>query len=878
VTTAAKAVRLPELLEREGQLAMLESWMSGVRDERRGLLVLVGGEAGVGKTALLKRFCEDQPRSARVLWGACDPLFTPRPLGPVLDVAEITSGGLRELIAADGKPYEVAAALLAELSDGASTILVLEDLHWADEATLDVVRIVGRRIATVPALVVATYRDDELDQSRALRLVLGELGTVDSVWRMKLPPLSASAVTELARPYPVDADELYRVTGGNPFFVTEALAGGREALPPSTVRDAVLARAGRLGAPARELLEAVAVVPPQAELWVLEKLAGDRLEHLEECLASGMLAAQPESVAFRHELARLAVEESLAPNRRVELHKLALSALADPPGGSPDLARLAHHADAAGDAEAVLRFAPAAAERAASLGAHREAAAQYARALRFGDRLPLERQAELLEKRSYECYLTDQSVEAVQALEAAIEHYRTLGDVRKEGAALSMLARRVWCGGGVAHSRSPGYEAVSVLERIPPTPELAVAYSTLSSVAMNAEDAEATLTWGNRALELTERFGDVETVVFVLNSIGTMESLRGRAGGFEKLERSLALALEAGLEDHIGRAFIHLGWVVARTRRYDLIDRIDAGVEYCSEHGLDLWQLYLLAYRARTDLDRGRWERAADAASFVLAYPRAALLLKIVALAVLGLVRARRGDPDHRRPLGEALELAITAGELQHLAPIAVARGEGAWLEGDRDAVARETESCLELALQCEAPWVVGELAYWRWQAGIREEVPVIAAEPFALHMRGEWRRAAELWTQIGCPYEAALALADSDDEETARRGLDQLQALGARPAAAIVARRLRERGASGLPRGPRPSTRTNPANLTARELEVLGLVAQGLRNAEIAERLFLAEKTVDHHVSAILRKLNVRTRAQAAAEAIRLGAVPERI
>jgi ATP/maltotriose-dependent transcriptional regulator MalT len=355
-----------------------------------------------------------------------------------------------------------------------------------------------------------------------------------------------------------------------------------------------------------------------------------------------------------------------------------------------------------------------------------------------------------------------------------------------------------------------------------------------------------------------------------------MESLRGLPEGFEKLERSLALAHEAGLEDHVGRAFIHLGWVIARTRRYDLLGRIEAGVEYSTEHGLDLWWLYLLAYRARTDLDRGRWNEAADAASFVLAHPRSAVMLRILALSVLGLVRARRGDPDHRRLLDEALELARSAGDLQHIAPIAVARGELAWLDGDRKAVDNETQSCLELALRRKAPWVVGELAYWRWQAGIREDVPVAAAEPYALQMRGEWQRAAELWTQIGCPYEAALALADGDDER-ARRAVDRLQALGAHPAAAVVARRLRERGASGLPRGPRPSTRANPANLTTRELEVLALVAQGLRNVEIAERLFLAEKTVDHHVSAILRKLGVRTRTQAAAEAARLGVPIER-
>ena len=870
MTELLTAESLPQLLERDHELAALSGRLNAVREERSGLLVLLAGEAGVGKTSLLRRFCAEQPSSTPILWGACDALFTPRPLGPLLDIAQLTGGELERLVE-EGKPHQVATAFMQELATGTPAIVVLEDLHWADEATLDVVRIIGRRIGGVPALVVASYRDDELDPTHPLRLVLGDLATVSAIERTRLPPLSPGAVAELAGAHGVDPDELYRVTGGNPFFVTEALAAGHQTLLPPTIRDAVLARAARLGAPARELLEVVAVAPPQAELWLLEAVAGDGLAHLDECLASGMLASRPNAVVFRHELSRLAIEGSVSPNRSTALHKQALAVLAEPPAGQPDLTRLAHHAEAAGDAEAVLRFAPAAAERAASLGAHREAAAQYARALRFADHATPEEQAELLERRSYECYVTDQGPEAIDALQRAIEHYRTVGDATKEGTALARLGQRVWCG-GIGDSKAIIRESISVLEGLPASRGLAVAYGSAASLAMNSEQSAETLSWGNKALELARQFDDIESIVYVVNSTGTMEALRGKPEGFEKLEQSLALAEDAGLEDHVGRAFIHIAWAVMRTRRFDLLGRVEAGIDWCGEHGLDLWRLYLLAYRARTDLDRGRWDEAAEAASFVLTHRRTSVLLKILALVVLGLVRARRGDPDHRRLLDEALELTGGGNELQHLAPVAVARGEVAWLEGDVDAVARETEPCLELALRSEAPWVVGELACWRRQAGIQEDVAGAAAQPFAAQLRGDWQRAADLWNEIGCPYEAALALADAEDEQVARRSLDELQALGARPAAAIVARRLRERGASGLPRGPRPSTRTNPANLTKREIEVLRLVTQGLRNAEIAERLFVSEKTVDHHVSAILRKLSVHTRVQAAAAAARLG------
>jgi DNA-binding CsgD family transcriptional regulator len=245
---------------------------------------------------------------------------------------------------------------------------------------------------------------------------------------------------------------------------------------------------------------------------------------------------------------------------------------------------------------------------------------------------------------------------------------------------------------------------------------------------------------------------------------------------------------------------------------------------------------------------------------------------RVLARVVQGLVRARRGEPEANAPLESALADAEPTGELQQIAPVVAALAEAAWLEGRHADAAAATEGTHDLVHRRGSPWEVGEIACWRRRAGIDEVAAATAAEPFAAELEGDAERAALRWTEIGCPYEAALALAGADDEGALRRSLGELQRLGAEPAAAIVSRRLRERGARGLPRGPRATTQANPAGLTPREVEVLVLVAQGLRNADVADRLYLSEKTVGHHVSAILRKLDVRTRGEAGAEARRLG------
>jgi DNA-binding CsgD family transcriptional regulator len=762
----------------------------------------------------------------------------------------------------------VATTLLRDLRDHRATILVLEDLHWADEATLDVFRILAGRIRSTPALVLATYRDDELARTHPLRLVLGELGTGDGIIRLAISPLSEDAVATLAAQSGVDPRELHTTTGGNPFYVTEVLASGSAEIPP-TVRDAVYARVARLGLEARDLLAAAAVLPPPVELHLLEEVAGPSIDALEECLAAGLLNEHDRRLAFRHELARLAVEDALPPNDRTNLHRAALAAQEAKP--APDLARLAHHAEAAGDGDAVLRFAPAAAERASVVGAHREATAQYERALRFGDALPAAEHAALVDACAVEAHLIGEFRYSISLRRQAADEHARSGDARRQAGSLSALAWLIWITGNAADAEAVLQDAMTALESEPDAPELLGVFAMLSTICLGEYDRDGLLGWVERARELAERL-ELPTPLYVDMHPAGLEFARGVAASQPLLENAVDRAIQANDDNSVGIGYGLLALGAVRSRQHDLAESyIDAALAYCTERDLTGHEPYYRAWHATLDLQRGRWSEAEATARTVLqpggVGPGTALTLMTVARLYV-----RRGQDGGREAVDIALRRAEQSGALWLTAAAAGMAAEAAWLAGEPDAVAALTEDAWEASATTGEPWVAGELAIWRRRAGIRDATPDWIPEPYARELAGDPLGAAALWAELGCPYEAALARADSHDEDELRRALDDLRGLGAEPAAAIVARRLRTRGAKGLPRGPRPATRANPANLTSREAEVLALVAEGLRNGDIAQRLFLSEKTVSHHVSAILRKLDVRTRGEAGAAAVRLG------
>jgi len=855
-----------ELLEREHCLSDLALWLESAVGGTGGCIALVSGEAGIGKTSLLQEFTKRQ-RSTRVLWGACDALFTPRPLAPLHDIARQTQGSLLAAIESGATRDQIFTAALDELERGPASLVVFEDVHWADEATLDLLKFLGRRIHRTRTLLAITYRDDEVGARHPLRYVIGDIPRA-AARRLGLSPLTQPAVAQLASQAGRPLKDLYNITGGNPLFVTEALAGTADSVPV-TVRDAVLARAARLSAVAREIAELVSVVPGKTEAWLLEPGLQDEAA-LESCLAIGMVRGDDGSLAFRHELARRAFEDSLSPARLQNLHAKVLSVLSGRAGVS--LARLAHHADGARSVQDVLHFAPLAGSQAAAVGAHREAAAHYRLALRHAHALPPEERATLNEQYSYECYLTDQIEESIEARRAALELWRSAGERLKEGDTLRWLSRLSWFAGRRPEAEQYGTEAVSALESLPAGPELAMAYSNRSQLEMLAHEVDAAIDWAERTIRLAEPLGRADILSHALNNLGTARLIKDDAAGWQDLERSLKIALAGDYQEHAARAYTNLSSTGVSNRVYDRATRyLREGIQYCEDHDLDSWRLYMLSWRSRLRFDRVDWHGASEDAEAVLRDPRTAPISRITALTVLGHMRIRRGDPDSATPLEQARGLASSIRETQRIGPLAYAFAEVAWLVGDRETVIRETQTAYELSREQRDPWVKGMLAASLWRADALSDVPADLAKPYALEIGGDWQGAARAWSEMGCAYDQAQMFAWYGGESEQRQALITFEQLGAAPAAQALRKQMRAQGIQGIPRGTRASTRLDPHGLTKREAEILALVAAGLRNSAIARKLFLSTKTVDHHVSAILTKLGVPSRAEAAAMARKL-------
>jgi len=858
-----------ELLERASFLRALAEYADEA-SQGDGRLVLLYGESGIGKTALLEAF-QQQLQGARWLWGACDGLLTPRPLGPLFDIGAQAGGELAQFCSGRASRDELFAALLAELdSSAALTVVVIEDVHWADESTLDLLSFLGRRLSRLRGLLLVSYRDDEVGYDDPLRMVLGDVATQRSTRRMGLPPLSAEAVQALAGPGDVDAAELYQVTGGNPFYVREIIEAGWPAIP-DTVRDLVGARLARSTPGAREAVQVAAVIGTRINRSLLaEALAGPG-SAVDECLTNGFLIEEGTGLRFRHELVRIAVAATIATHRQTELHARLLAALEGAEDADPSV--LAHHAEGAGDKEAVRRHAPKAARRSAALGAHREAAAQFERALRFADPDDRPAVAGLEEDLAREYSLLDRLQEAEQALRTALALRRELGDHLAVGRDLRTLSGTLWqlCQGQEAARAAE--EAVAVIEALPAEgAERAWAYASRADDLWYAGQQDEALAVLARARDIGARLGQPGIESSALNWLGGALADTGQ-DGIGLLEQGLRIALDAHLYEEAGAAYVNIHDCCVSLQRLDEAQRYYAeAMAFCERRELRFNTRCLRGAQADTLLLLGQWDEAAALCEQVLAIPGVSPSNQLYPTRILGTILGRRGDPDAWALLDRALALAEGIDVQAWVAQARAVRAELLWLSGKPDRAAAEARAAYDQAAGRVDPWRVGSLAIWLSRLQAQTEFPVGLAEPYALEMRGDPQRAAQAWERLGRPYDAALVWVMSSDEAGLRSAVKTLDDLGARATAAVARRRMKDLGMTAIPRGPRRATRADPAGLTAREREVLALLTEGLPDREISQRLFISERTVHHHVSAVLAKIGVSSRTAAAREAARMG------
>ena len=847
------------ILEREAELAKL----SGLVDDTEssgGRVVLVRGEAGIGKSTLVNQFLSNSRGRANTHLGACDDLLTPQPLGPIWDIARLDSSLTQPL--ANGDRRAVMETLLELLSRKRPTVLVLEDTQWADEATLDVIKFLGRRIGRANGLLVLTYRDGEVDETHSLRQVIGELPPQNLV-RMSLNRLSAAAVSSMIQsPHAFNIDAVLELTGGNPLFVTEVLASGTDAVPLS-VREAVLARASKVSPEGRQVLDLVSVVPGQVESSLVENIVQSTKDHLAECVRYGLLKVDDNALSFPHELQRRAIESSLSPSARRSLNHQVLVSL----GESADPARLVHHATEANDVDAILEFAPRAARAAMAIESTNEAVAHFRALEPYLERIEVaERAAILADWATQESHLDNP--ESLRLFERAIDLHRSAGDERRLARTLTMASRVSSTNARPVEALAYSTEAVALLEPYGPSPDLARSLGHRAFLEFVYEDRdESVLPLVNRAMSVAAAVGDDESMIRALSVKAQLAYSRGDMSAMAFMEESLQRAERTG--EHWGElvALTNMasmfGDVRDVARATDFVRRArDTAARYdnrsMENHAQAMYSEFLLW--------KGDWDGAENAATEALG---SSAHVEALATRVLGTIQARRGRNEAHTAIFGMWSL-INPGEGPTVVdPSAAAMAEYLWLSaGHNPALVARLEEILAAGVAFGEPWPSGPLAFWMWKLGLLKNAPDGTADSYAWIIKGEYQKSARYWREKGIPYEEGLALMHGSETEQIE-AIRIFEHLGATAIANKVRRALIERGAR-VPRGKSFATRDHVAGLTARQAEVLALLAQGLTNTKIADELFVSQRTVENHVSAVLMKLDVATR-EAAVDAARI-------
>ncbi|GAB7007098.1 AAA family ATPase [Nocardioides sp. AN3] len=822
----------------------------------QGRVLVVSGEPGIGKTTLARRLVAD--RDERVLWGASEPLATTRPLLPLHDWAATLGSGVAAALAGDEGRHDVFTETLDEIGVE-PTVAVVEDVHWADDATLDLLVYLGRRLTGRPVALVVTARDEELSASPRVAEVLRHLASLPDSHRIVVPPLTGDEVAQLTAGTGLDAGRVREVTGGNAFFVSQLVASPSGQLPAS-VRDTVLARLAQLTPGARCAVETVSVVPDRAELDVVYAAGPADPADVEEAERAGLLMSDGHSVTFRHELGREAVETSLPGALRRDRHAAVLAALLHTSGAQD--AAVAYHADRAGDHQTAVTYGLRAASAATRQRARKEACVHLSRAAGHVHHLDQPQAVRLLRAQAEAFTVAGDVPTALASSEEAVAHARTLGDADLLAQQLAAHAQMLWRAGRGADARGSLEAALDAASSVPGGAGELAALAMSSTFHMLSREIDASVTTGRRAIELARRRDDRRLLAQSLHAVGTASWFTQPQGAESLMLQAFELAEAMQDDEHAGLTLVNLGCGAGEVRHYTQARRwLEQALTYSTDRDIDIYVGYATAWLSRVCLEQGDFRRAQSLAASVAEAPY--LVTRIVAHTTLGRLAVRLGTSGHH--LDTAWQLAEPTGDLQRLWPAAAGLAEAAWAVAgplpDRVLPVFEQASALEHA------WAVGELGWHLVRAGVLSpDDPrlAVSARPYAALITGHHEEAAVLWDELGCRYDAALARLDLGDPDQLRRALATLDELGARGDADRAANRMRELHVP-VPRRPRRATAANPSGLTDRELQVLALLREGLTNGQIADRMFISAKTAEHHVSAILTKLGVESRSQAA-------------
>ncbi len=851
-----------QLENRDDALATLRTGLDRAA-AGHGRIVVVAGEAGIGKTALLHRFLDEVQDRATTLVGACDDLLTPSPLGPLREIGRRLGGTLADELRAGAPRERVHDALVAALGRVPPPVVVaLEDLHWADGATLDTVTSLSRWVADRPVMLVTTHRDDEVGPAHPLSRVLARFpGPITDVVVPR--SLDVAAVRRLARSVGSDLDprELHAVTGGNPFYVTEVLAGDDLAGPPASVAFAVTARLAQLPEPTRDLLQLASLVPGRVPLDLLDALepAWERL--LEPAEAIGMVGVRGDAVAFRHELARLAVAGTLTSLRARANHGRILAALPD----DTDPATLVHHAEGAGDTTVLVAQAVRAAATAAALESFPEAMVHHERALAHPDLLTAEQAFDQWYGLARARRVAGEFDGVLDAAERSVAIARDLDDPERLGRALASH-------GSIAsmfdNRTAPALieEAVAVTAPLGPSRAAAEARVAQAYVALGRWDFAQADAAATEARRLAREAGATDVAALAAMFLGVVAI--GVDGDLGPLRAAEEEATAADTRWAIVDGYM-TGCTALLYRRMhaDALAVADRALEFAGAHDFAAgWGAYVHAIHAQVLIEVGRWDEAAAELDDAVASLPVVGWAMVTLRATRGRLRARRGDV-----AGAAADLSLAATAARDVVSfqmrftVAIAVAEAAWLRGDVDAPPPELVGVRDDPLGRLSPPARGTIAVWLARFGVDPGPATDQAGPFRKLLDGRHADAADQWDRLGCVYEAAEARALSDEPALMLDALDVLDRLGAEPLARRTRLRLRELG-ERPPSGPQRRTRSHPLGLTARQAEVLDLLVAGASNASIADELVVSVRTVENHVSAILRKLDVATREEAAA------------